>query len=167
LLRYLGWTIDAGQPNSYLISDATVFLVAVCVSAVCLALAIMLPGSGQAATMSFAALVFTRIKWSISPAIVAVYIAYHMDRQIDPMLPNLAACEHLLALQKVLSCVFFGLVITAFSALPALGMATVTSSVWPVDKLRLVVIGTTFIIGLVMALVSEFALVKPKPALDR
>jgi hypothetical protein len=33
--------------------------------------------------------------------------------------------------------------------------------------LRAVVIGTTFIIGLIMALVGEFRLIKPKPAPDR
>lgn len=167
LLRYLGWTVDAGQPNSYLISYATVFLVAMGVSAACYALAIELRASSGTVTMSFADLVFTWIKWSISPAIVAVYVAYHMDRQIDPMMPNIEACEHLQLLQKLMSCVFFGLLVTAFSALPALGISAVHGSAWPLDKLRLVVIGTTFIIGLIMALVSEFGLIKPKPASDR
>jgi hypothetical protein len=167
LLRYLGWTIDPSQPNSYLISYTTVFLVALGVSAACLALAIEIRASGNAVAMSYTGLVFTRIKWSISPAIVAVYIAYHMDRQIDPMMPNFEACEHLQLLQRLMSCVFFGLLVTAFSALPALEITSVHGSPWPLDKLRLVVVGTTFIIGLIMALVGEFALVKPKPVSDR
>lgn len=162
LMRYLGWTVDAGQPNSYLISYATVFLVALCVSAACLAVATQIMASRQVATISYPDLVFAQVKWGISPAIVAVYIAYHMDRQIDPMMPNPEVCEHLQLLQRLMSCVFFGLLITAFSAMPALGIPAVSSSVWPVNKLRLVVIGTTFIIGLIMALVGEFGLVKPK-----
>ncbi len=88
LLRYLGWTIDPGQPNSYLISYATVFLVALCVSGVSLAIAIKLAGTTHAATMSLPDLVLTRLKWAISPAVVAIYIAYHVDRQIDPLLPD-------------------------------------------------------------------------------
>src|SRR6266849_10524121 len=51
LLRYLGWTIDPGQPNSYLISYATIFLVALGVSVTCLAVAIKLAGTTQAATL--------------------------------------------------------------------------------------------------------------------
>jgi len=33
---------------------------------------------------------------------------------------------------------------------------------WSVEKLRTVIIGTVFTIGLMMALVSEFCLIKPK-----
>jgi hypothetical protein len=97
----------------------------------------------------------------ISPAIVGVYIAYHMDRQIDPMMRNPEVCQRLRLLQRIMSCVFFGLLVTVFSTLPALGIPAALSPVWPVDKLRFVVIGTTFIIGLIMALVGEFGLVRP------
>ncbi|MDR3530793.1 MAG: hypothetical protein P4L90_09600 [Rhodopila sp.] len=166
-LRYLGWTVDAGQPNSYLISYATVFLVALGVSTASLALAIKLAGTSPSAAMPYLDLVFTRVKWSLSPAIVSVYIAYHMDRQTDPLMPDIESCQHLQLLQRVMSCVFFGFLVTAFSVMPALAISTVTSSAWPVNKLRMVVIGTTFIVGLIMALVGEFALVKPSPASDR
>jgi hypothetical protein len=163
LLRYLGWTIDPGQPNSYLISYATIFLVTLCVSAVCLAIAIKLVGTSQAAARPFYDLVFTRVKWSISPAVVSVYIVYHVDRQIDPLLPNIGSYDHWQLPQRLISCVFFGLLVTGFSAMPALSIPA-SSSAWPVDKLRIVVIGTTFIIGLMMALVGEFCLIKPKPS---
>jgi hypothetical protein len=64
-----------------------------------------------------------------------------------------------------MSCLFFALLVTLFSAFPSLSIS-VSTSAWSVDKLRTVVIGTTFIVGLVMALVGEFCLVKPKPALE-
>ena len=167
LLRYLGWTNDPGQPNSYLISYATIFLLALCVSATCLAIANKLAGSGQAATLAFHELVISRIKWSISPALVSVYVAYRVDRQIDSMLPDIGSYSYgyWRLPQRMMSCVFFGLLVTGFSALPTLSILTSTSA-WPVEKLRTVVIGTTFIIGLVMALVGEFGLIKPAPVSD-
>jgi hypothetical protein len=166
LLRYLGWTIDPGQPNSYLISYATVFLVALGVSATSLALAIKLSGTSQATTMSLAGLFFTRLKWSISPAIVSVYIAYHLDRQIDPLLADIGPDEYWRLPQRLMSCVCFALFVACFSALPALSIS-VSFTAWSVDKQRTVVLGTIFIIGLIMALVGEFCLIKPKPASDR
>jgi hypothetical protein len=166
LLRYLGWTNDPGQPNSYIVSYATIFLVAVGVSTICLAITIKLVGYGQPATMDFLELVATRFKWSISPAVVCVYIAYHVDRQIDPFLPDIGSHEAWRLPQRLMSCVFFGLLVTGFSALPTLSIAASTSA-WPVEKLRMVVIGTTFFIGLIMAVVGEFCLIKPQPASER
>jgi len=166
LLRYLGWTIDPGQPNSYLISYATVFLVGLGVSVACLVIAIKLAGTTPAATMSLHDLILTRLKWSISPAIVSVYIAYHVDRQIDPLLPDIGSSEFWRLPQRLMSCFFFGLLVAGFSALPALSIST-SFTMWPVDKQRLVIVGTIFIIGVIMALVGEFCLVKPKPSSDR
>ncbi|HEX2682065.1 MAG TPA: hypothetical protein VHQ03_12325 [Candidatus Dormibacteraeota bacterium] len=151
LLRYLGWTIDPGQPNSYLVSYATIFLVALSVSVTCLAIAIKLAGTTPAAGLPFSQLVVTRLKWGISPAIVAVYIAYHVDRQIDPLLPDIGSYEHWRLTQRLMSCIFFGFFVAGFSALPTLSI-TVSFTAWPVDKQRTVVIGTIFIIGLMMAL---------------
>jgi len=87
-----------------------------------------------------------------------------MDRQIDPLLPDLGSYEHWGLPQRLMSCVFFGMLVTIFSALPAISIQGSPQSAWPVNKLRLVVIGTTFIVGLVMAVVGEFFLVKPKLA---
>ncbi|MDB5408880.1 MAG: hypothetical protein JWL84_3792 [Rhodospirillales bacterium] len=167
LLRYLGWTVDASQPDSYLISYASIFLVALCVSAFCLALSIMLAGTSPTAARPFPQIVFACFKWSISPAIVAIYVAYHIDRQIDPLLPDIGSYKNWGMPQRLMSCLFFGMLVTVFSALPALSIPPNQSSIWPVNKLRLVVVGTTFVIGVIMALVGEFFLVKPKPAADR
>ncbi len=171
LLRYLGWTNDPDQPTSYLISYATVFLVALGVSVICLSLAIQFAGTSQAATKPFLELVFTEVKWCFSPAVVSVYVAYHVDRQIDPMLPDIGSYgAHWRLPQRLMSCVLFGLLVTAFSLMPSLSLSASSVSAWPVDKLRAVVIGTIFIIGLITALASEFCLIKPmkpKPATDQ
>ena len=166
LLRYLGWTIDPGQPNSYLISYATVFLVGLGVSVTCLVTAIKLAGTTPAATMSLHDLILTRLKWGISPAIVAVYVAYHVDRQIDPLLPDIGSYEFWRLPQRLMTCLCFGFLVAGFSALPALSISA-SFTAWPVDKQRIVIMGTIFIIGLLMALVGEFCLIKPKPASDR
>jgi hypothetical protein len=167
MLRYFGWNADASQPDSYLVSYASIFLVALCVSAACLALVIKLAAASQTAMLPYPQIVFASLKWSVSPAIVSVYVAYHMDRQIDPLLPDLGSYEHWGLPQRLMSCVFFGLLVTIFSALPAVSIQASAPANWPVNKLRLVVVGTTFIIGLIMAVVGEFFLVKPKSASER
>jgi hypothetical protein len=163
LLRYLGWTVDPSQPNSYLVSYAAIFLVALVVSAHCLALAIKLAGVGPAAALPYYEIVFSRAKWSVSPAIVAVYVAVHMDRKIDPHAPGSASPEQHGLLQRLTSCALFGGLVTLFSVVPTLAIPAVDPSAWTLNKLRMVVIGTTFIIGLTMALVGEFGLVRSEP----
>jgi hypothetical protein len=164
LLRYLGWRSDPGQPNSYVMSYATIFLVALCVAAVCLAVAQV--AAGRVAMEGFGQQVYENVKWGISPAFVCIYIAYHVDRQIDPLLPDIGSYEHWRLPQRLMSCVFFGMLVTGFSALPTLSIS-VSHSSWPVGKLQIVIIGTTFTIGLIMALVGEFLLIAPTPASGR
>jgi polar amino acid transport system substrate-binding protein len=157
LLRYLGWRSDRSQPNSYLISYATIFLVALCVAAASLTIAQML---AAAATDGFGHRLYKNIEWAISPAVVCIYIAYHMDRQIDPLLPDIGSVEHWRLPQRLMSCVFFAILVTGFSVLPTLSIP-VSRSAWPLAKLQIVILGTTFIVGLIMALVGEFLPVTP------
>jgi hypothetical protein len=82
------------------------------------------------------------------------------------LLPDIGSYEHWRLTQRLMSCIFFGFFVAGFSALPTLSI-TVSFTAWPVDKQRTVVIGTIFIIGLMMALVGEFCLIKPKPAEER
>lgn len=164
LLRYLGWRSDQSQPSSYLVSYATIFLVAICVATACLTIAqtiIALVG-GQAATQDFGQRLYENVKWAFSPSIVCIYVIYHVDRQIDPLLPNIGPSEHWRLPQRLMSCFFFGLLVTGVSLLPTLSI-TVSKSSWPVGKLQIVILGTTFVVALVMALVGEFLLVPPTP----
>jgi ABC-type amino acid transport substrate-binding protein len=169
LLRYLGWRSDRTQPNSYLISYATVFLVGLCVAVTCNSVAQMVVAQiipGQGATGGFGQTFYNNIKWGFSPAIVSIYVIYHVDQQIDPLLPDMGPFEHWRLPQRLMSCVFFGFLVTGFSVLPTLSISVSRSS-WPVGKLHLVIIGTIFIVGLTMALVGEFLIIKPTPASDR
>ena len=97
----------------------------------------------------------------ISPAVVSIYMAYHVDRQITTtLLPDIGSFEHWRLPQRLMSCGFFGMLVAGFSALPTLSIS-VSRSPWPVGKLQIVIIGTTFTIGLIMALVGEFVLIAP------
>jgi ABC-type amino acid transport substrate-binding protein len=169
LLRYLGWRSDRSQPNSYLISYATIFLVALCVAATCLTIAQMgiahvVPS--QVARDGFGQELFKNVKWAISPAVVSIYIVYHVDRQIDPLLPDIGSFEHWRLPQRLMSCLFFGFLVTGFSVLPTLSIP-ISRSPWPLGKLQIVILGTTFIVGLTMALVGEFLLITPATESDR
>ncbi len=164
LLRYLGWKSDRSQPSSYLISYAAIFLVALCVAVAFLAIAQLI--EGRVAMEGFGQQLYKNIKWGLSPAVVCIYVVYHVDRQIDPLLPDIGPFEHWRLPQRLMSCIFFGFLVTGFSALPTLSIS-VSRSAWPLGKLHIVILGTTFIVGLIMALVGEFLLIKPTPASDR
>ena len=64
LLRYLGWAYDREQPASYLISYAAVFIVALCVSVISLALAIKFSpfSPNPYSELPLSELVFTRLQ---------------------------------------------------------------------------------------------------------
>jgi hypothetical protein len=164
-LRYLGWTYDREQPASYLISYAAIFVIAFCVSVASLALAIKFSpfSPNPFAESPLSELIFTRFKWGVSPALVCVCVVYHVDRQIDPLMPDIGALgaegrfEHRLA-----ACVLFGLLVVCFSILPTMSILSSPDPAWSLAELKAVIIGTVFIVGLTMALVSEFCLVKPK-----
>jgi hypothetical protein len=163
LLRYLGWTVDSAQPNSYVISYATIFLLALCVSAVCLALAMKFNGTSAASHMQLNELIFTRFKWALSPALVCVNVAYHMDRQIDPQLPDIGSERQWNIQQRLFACVAFAMLVTAFSTLPTLAIpaSSLPPGSWPLAKLQTIILGTTFAVGFIMPLVGEFCLIKP------
>ena len=91
---------------------------------------------------------YKNIKWGLSPAVVCIYVVYHVDRQIDPLLPDIGPFEHWRLPQRLMSCIFFGFLVTGFSALPTLSIS-VSRSAWPLGKLHIVILGTTFIVGLI------------------
>jgi hypothetical protein len=164
LMGYLGWTVNHNQSASYPITYAMIFVVALCVSTLSLTSAVKFVSVSSHATKPFVDLLLLEFKWSLSPALVTLYIAYHVDRQIDPLLPDIASWGSGQLRQRIIMCVVFALIVTWLSLQPALSLTPSSPTTWPVEKLRAVVIGTTFTIGLVMALVSEFCLIKPRQA---
>jgi hypothetical protein len=162
LMSYLGWTVNHDQLASYPISYARIFIISLCVSALSLTLAVKFVSSNTLAAKPFFELLLNEFKWSLSPALVTLYIAYHVDRQIDPLLPDIASWESGRFRQRIIMCVVFAVIVAWLSLQPALTLTPTSPTTWPVEKLRAVIIGTTFTVGLVMALASEFCLIKPK-----
>ena len=159
LLRYLGWTYNVAQPASYLSSYAAILVIALFVSAASLALAIEwgnAPHSGE----SSIDLIYRNFKWAWSPALMCVYAVYHVDRQIDPLLPDVGTLVGESIVQRLIACLLFAFLVALFALLPTTSLSARPGSGWPVEKLQSVVIGTVFTIGFIMALVSEFGLPK-------
>jgi hypothetical protein len=161
MLRYATWKYDAEQPDSYPTSYAVIVAVSLCVSVASLMLATML-GSGPHANDPWTDLVSRDFKWGWAPALISLYIVYHIDRQIDPLLPDIGKLGGEGVSHRLLACFFFAVLVTLLSALPAASLEAQHDSVWSIEKLQTVVLGTIFTIGFVMALVSQFCLVKPR-----
>ena len=117
MLRYLTWSYDAEQPNSYPASYASIVGVALCVSVASLALATRL-GHGVHAHDQWTDLLYRDFKWGWSPALICVYVVYHIDRQIDPLLPDIGKLGGEGVSHRVLACFSFAILVTLLSALP-------------------------------------------------
>ena len=163
LLRYLGWSYDSEQPSSYLTSYASIFIIALCTSAIALSAAVEF-GPSPSAGQPFLDLVFREFRWAWAPALICVYVIYHVDRQIDPLLPDVGTLGGEGVGQRLIGCLLFALLTTLISLPPTASLVARPDSPWPSDKLRAVVIGTIFLIGFVMAVVSQFLLIKPTRA---
>jgi TIR domain-containing protein len=149
MLRQMGWSHDAEEPTSYPISYATVFLVALCVSSAALAL-----------TLRFIDVLLITF-WS--PALICVYVVYHVDRQIGPLLSDIGASREKGIARRVLSCLLLGVLAILFSLLPAAALRAPPELPWPIDELRTVGLAATFMIGFGMALVAQFCLGRVRP----
>jgi hypothetical protein len=157
LLRYLGWNYDAAQPTSYLTSYAAMFVVALCVSVASLA---MLTEFVSPISPPFVELVFRDFKWGWSPALICVYVLYHVDRQIDPLLPDIGTVGGGRIAPRLFACLSFAALVTLLSLWPATTLSVGPGSAWPIEKLQTVVVGMIFTIAFSMAVVSHFCLRK-------
>jgi hypothetical protein len=128
-----------------------------------LALAIKLIGSSEAAARPFLVSMGRGIRWAIGPALLCVYIAYYMDRQSDPSLPNVGQ-DGTPSWVRCLYAWLFSMFVVALLLPAAAGIQGRPSSPWPVEKLQVVAMGTTFLMTLTVALVAQFGLRKPSVA---
>jgi hypothetical protein len=163
--RYIGWLVDPRRGQSYLLSYCWVFLIAFCLAPLGLAGAIKLFGAPASAALPYLDLVLRSVKWAITPALIAVYVVYYLDRRIDPRLPDVD--HEVSARARLLNAFVFAVVVTVLVLPPAAAMhGTGQPPVWPDEKLRWVAIGTTFFVAFALACVAQFALtrVRLRPA---
>ena len=162
-LSYVGWIVNHERPACYPISYAASFVVAVCASAISLASVARFISGSSYATEPFLNILLSEFKWSVSPALISVFVAYRVDQRLDPLLQDTDSFgTYLQLVRRLYVCIAIALSVTLLSLQPSLSLTAPPHSAWPVDKLRVVVIGTMFTIGLVMALLAEFCLVAPE-----
>jgi hypothetical protein len=139
---------------SRLITYCWTFLAAFVVGPLGLSVAVHYFGPDRLREMALLDLYFNMLKWGFGPALVCVYISYHLDLQ---------TCGDLRAIKqsystvgwRLLNCLGFA-AITVFLLLPPLLSMQAQEGAWDSAKLRFVGTGTTFFIGFGMALAAQF-----------
>ena len=106
-------------------------------------------------------------KWGWAPALISVYVVYHIDRHIVPLLPDIGRLGGEGVSHRILACFSFAVFVTLLSALPTASLEVQPDSPWPLEKLRFVVIGTIFALGFATALAALVPLVKPRRGASR
>ena len=163
LAKYLGWHADPRSQQAYLASYCWIFIAAFCLAPPSLALALKLIGSSEAAARPFLMSMGRGIKWAIGPGLVCVYIAYYLDRQCDPCLPNIGQ-DGTPSWVRCLYAWLFSMCVVALLLPAAAAIQGRPSSPWPVEKLQVVAMGTNFLMIMTVALVAQFGLRKPTGA---
>jgi hypothetical protein len=139
---------------SRLITYCWTFLAAFVVGPLGLTVAVHYFGPDRLREMTLLDLYFNMLKWGFGPALVCVYISYHLDLQ---------TCGDLRAIKqsystvgwRLLNCLGFA-AITVFLLLPPLLSMQAQEGAWDSAKLRFVGTGTTFFIAFGMALTAQF-----------
>jgi hypothetical protein len=162
LAKYLGWHVNPRHDQAYLVSYCWIFLAALCLAPLSLTGAVI--GLGIApppeSLYSFLTMVGERFKWAPAPALTCVYIAYYMDRQTDPSLSNIDqnGCT---TLRRVLQSVLFAGLVLVVLLPPTMALQPVSTVSWSLEKLRVVILGTRFLMTMALVLVAQFGLRTP------
>lgn len=166
LAKYLGWHADPRHDQAYLVSYCWIFLAALCLAPLCLAVARI--GLGivppPESLYSFLSMVGARFKWALGPALTCVYIAYYMDRQTDPSLPDVDQDDRT-TLRRVLLAGLFAVLVLVVQLPPTMTFQPQPGKdgelpLWSKEKLQMVIMGSYFLTTLTLALVAQFGLRK-------
>ena len=153
--RYLGWRnkplSQSANFNFYFLTVVVAFPISV------LALAIIQKffGSHDARAKEFLDLVLNALKWGIGASILAAYVVYNVDCHIDALAVR-AKFKIGSLLRKLGGSVGFGIVLMLVVLLQAM-TAESADKTWQPNKLHIVILGTTFTIGFVAALIAHFS----------
>jgi hypothetical protein len=160
ILRYLVWRISPVRHYPIIVAYAWVFLISAVLSTFGLTIMAELVGRHAGHWDEFFSICQRSARWAIGPAFICVYINHFLDRQIDPLRPNIEPSrEH--PLQRIAYAFLFTLLVLA-TALPSMPTIQVhLNSPWDVSKLRFISMSTIFCVTMAMALAAQFALIKP------
>ena len=159
-LRNILWKVSPIREYPIVVAYAWIFLLATLLSAIGLSFMSEFVGKYAGQWGQFLYVCQQELRWSIGPAMTCVYINHYLDRQIDPLQPNIErASKH--ALRRISHAILFTLLVLAM-ALPSLpSIQADPLSSWDVSKLRFVAMVTIFFVTMTLALVAQFALIKP------
>jgi hypothetical protein len=159
-LRNILWKVSPIREYPIVVAYAWIFLLATLLSAIGLSFMSEFVGKYAGQWGQFLYVCQQELRWSIGPAMICVYINHYLDRQIDPLQPNIErASKH--ALRRISHAILFTLLVLAM-ALPSLpSIQADPLSSWEVSKLRFVAMVTIFFVTMTLALVAQFALIKP------
>lgn len=165
LVRYVRWRIDPRRPQVYLASYAWVFALAAVAAVFLLAGALKVVSDRYGDSDYFAVVWSSSAKWFLTPALLSVYVVYHLDRQIDPRLPPMPTGVKATLMQLASAFLFAaGLVLLLLPPAMTLKSAAPPPTGWPDAKLQVVALGTTFLAAFVMACLAQFAFRKQAAA---
>jgi hypothetical protein len=164
-VRLLIWKATETSSQSYLLTYCWTFLLAWVTGALGLTLAAKLNGASSVDSLSYVQTFTKMLQWSIGPGLVAICITYFMDRQLSSDLPDI---DKSIVARRIVNSVIFAVFTIMLQLPPLLALDASTDAAWDRNKLRFVAVGTTFVVTLALALVSQFGLRIPrKPAVLR
>jgi hypothetical protein len=159
-LRYLAWLANPVRGYSVLVAYAWIFLISATLSTIGLSIMSELFGRNAGHWGDFSALFLRGVRWSIGPALICVYINHYMDRQADPSRLDIGPLGDM-PLRRIAYAMLFTALVMAFTLPSMPTIQKFPEGVWDVSKLRFVAMGNILCITICLALVAQFALVKP------
>lgn len=152
--RYLGWRVDPTHSASYISSYCLTIILSFPISVLTLAVMVKLIGTSQIAQMPFFDLVSSLLKWGIGASIITFYVVRGIDQEISTPVEHANLTGSLL-LSKIAKSAAFGVILTIF-VFPSAMTAVSHNATWTDEKLRAMILGTTFMTGLVVGLIRHF-----------
>src|ERR1700733_798239 len=158
-LRNILWNVNPVRKYPIMVAYAWIFLLAALLSTVGLSVVSEFVGKYAGQWGQFLYVCQQEVPWSLGPAMICIYINHYLDRQIDPMQPNI---ERLHIMSRVSHALLFTLIILVITVPLLSSIQASPQSPWEASKLRFVVMVTIFFVTTTLTLVAQFALIKPK-----
>jgi hypothetical protein len=167
LVRYISWLKSPVRQQVSLTIYASTFLGVLFLSLLGATLTTLFLRHGLPANWTRAYFIdaaWRNAPWTIPPALTAVYINSYLDRQADPSKKDIDQRRG-----TVIPRLLMALAYTAGVALLAMVIVSyqqVSEQLWPRPEARLIVVGTTALVNLLLCLVAQFGLKKPEQVPD-
>lgn len=154
-VRLAIWKVTEVKKHAYVLTYCWTFLLACAMGPLGLTIATKLNGVSSVAALPVVQTYIQMLQWGVGPGLVAVCISYFMDRQLSSDLPNI---DTSIVVRRVVNSVLFTCFTIALQVPQLMALQPSANTAWEPSKLRLVVLGTTFVVTLSLVLVAQFGL---------